>query len=66
MHDWLKIIVPVLLTGALLGIFNLYTRINSMGRDMMHTELIDYRLNVINSRIAKIEEKIDNYEHRNK
>jgi len=53
MNDWLKVLVPILLTAALVAQASLYDRLVKLEQSTMHSELIDHRLNKIEEHINK-------------
>ena len=47
MNEWAKLLVPILLTVSILGLMGLYHRIESLEKDTVRRELLEYRLDRI-------------------
>lgn len=51
MDEWVKILVPVILTANLVLLGSLYNRLVSLERDTMHTEVIEFRLHTLEKKV---------------
>jgi len=49
MADWLKFLLPFLITALLAGIASIYERVTTLEKGTFHNELIDHRLKTLES-----------------
>ena len=51
-QDWLKIIVPVVLSGILIAVSNLYDDVDELEKSVLHRDVLEHRMNTIECDVA--------------